>query len=113
MIEMQDADRLAEGVDDVVVAIGIKTVAAIVAGGGDADAAPEHFLDHGHAAPAWGASRLAVLQIHIDRRQRDNGDFSRCQKVERAVDLAFRLIGQAATMPAYDPSLIAMPHRGA
>ena len=53
---MQDTYRLAERIEHIVVAIGIKTVAAIVAGGGDADAALEHFMHDGHAAPARRAA---------------------------------------------------------
>src|ERR1700739_1721168 len=79
MIQMQDADRLTEGIDNVVVAIGIETIAAIVAGRRDPNAAPEHLVNYGNAAPAWRPTLVTVLQVHVDRRKRDDGDVSLSQ----------------------------------
>ena len=104
---------MTKSVDDVVVAIGIKAVAAIVAGDRHADAAAEHFVDDGDATPSRRAALLPVLQIHIDCRQRHHRDFGFRQQIERAIDLGLRLHRQTATMTADHTALVAMPHRRA
>ena len=74
MIEMRDAHRLAIGVEYIVITVGKETVAAIITGRRDEDAALAHLLHDGDATPAWRAAGRAILQIHIDCRQRDDGN---------------------------------------
>ena len=110
---MENTHRLPVGIQHIVIAIGMKAVPAIVTCGRDTDAAAEHFLDDGDAPPARRAIFLAILQIHVDGRQRNDRDFGLGNKIERAVNFAFGLVRQAAAMTADDTAFVAVPHRGA
>src|ERR1700749_663309 len=111
MIEMHDTHCLAESVEHVMVAIVRETVAAIIAGGSNRDAAPAHFMDHPDAAPAWRAAGRSVLQIHIEGGQCDDGDLRFGDEIERAVALRYRLVGEAAAVATHNAPLIAVPQR--
>src|SRR5258707_620277 len=108
MIEMQDANGLAKRVDHVVIAVGIETVAAIVAGGGNADSALDHLVHHRDPAPTRRAAAVPVLEIHIDRRQCHDGYVRFSQQVERPVDLTLALHRKAAAMATDDAALVAV-----
>ena len=113
VIEMQDADRLAVCIEHIVIAVGVKAVAAIVASRRHADTAALHFMDNGDAAPTRRTPFGAVLQVHIDGWQRDDGDVGLRQQIQRAIDNRQCLVGEAAAMAADDAPFIVMPHRGA
>src|ERR1700691_5663318 len=112
MIEMQDTHRLPVGVKYVVIAICMEAIPTVVARGCNPNAAAKHFLDDGDAPPARRAVFLAILQIHIDGRQRNDGDFRLGDEIERPVDLAFGLVRKAAAMTADDTAFVTVPHRG-
>ena len=65
MIEVQNAHRLTEGINHVVIAISMEWIATIVAGDRDRYAAPAHFVDRRDAAPARRPFTASVLKIKI------------------------------------------------
>ncbi|HVA12110.1 MAG TPA: hypothetical protein VNF99_02565 [Stellaceae bacterium] len=91
MIKMHDPHRLAEGLDHVVIAIGMERVAAIVAADGDGNPAAAHFLDRCDAAPTRCPTALAILKIKVDRRQGHHGDPRLGAKIDGAASLRFGL----------------------
>ena len=71
---MEDAGRLAEHLEHIEIAVGIEGIAGVVGGDHHLHAGRGQLMQRGDAAPARRAAGLAVLQVHVDHRQRDDGD---------------------------------------
>ena len=98
MIEVQNPDGLAEGINHVVIAISVERVAAIVAGDRYRYAALAHFVDWRDAAPAWRPSLAPVLKIKIYDWQCDYRYPRLGAEIEGPAYLLFGLDRKAATM---------------
>ena len=91
MVEVQNPNGLAKGIDHVMIAIGMERIAAIVASERDGNAALTHFMDRRDTAPARRPSATTVLKIQIYRRQRYHRDTRLGAEVEGPADLLFGL----------------------
>ena len=74
VIEMQDAGRLAKHLEEIEIAIGVERIAGVVGGDHHGHAGRGQLVQRRDAAPARRAAGLAVLQVHVDERQRDDRD---------------------------------------
>jgi hypothetical protein len=112
-IELSDAHRLRKDFDGIEIAIGKERIAGVVAANGDRHAGSGKFMQQCHPAPARRASTLlAVLQIHVAHRQRDDRDTGSRHPSNCAFCVGGRPAGQAATVPRSDPSLPTEPNGG-
>ena len=98
VVEVQNPNGLAKGIDHVMIAIGMERIAAVVASDRDGYAALTHFKDRRDTAPARRPSATTVLKIQIYRRQRYHRDTRLGAEVEGPADLLFGLDRKAATM---------------
>jgi hypothetical protein len=108
MIEVQNPNCLTEGIDHVVIAIGVERIAAIVASDRDRYATLTHFMDRRDATPARRSSAAPVLKIEIYGRQRDHRDPRFGAEIEGPASLLFGLDRKAATMAANHATLEAV-----
>jgi hypothetical protein len=108
MIEVQNPNGLTEGIDHVMVAIGVERIAAIVAGDRDRYATLAHFVDRRDATPARRPSANPVLKIKIYGWQRDDRDTRLGAHIEGSVHLLFGLDRKAATMATNHATLEAV-----
>ena len=109
MIEMQNPNGLTEGINHVVIAIGVERIAAIVASDRDRYATLTHFMDWRDATPARSASAAPVLKKEIYSGQRDYRDPGFGAEIEGPAYLLFGLDRKAATMAANYATLEAVP----
>jgi len=100
VIQVQNPDGLTEGINHVVIAIGVERIAAVVASNRDRYTAAAHFVDRRNAAPAWCSSTVPVLKIKIYGRQRNDRYSGFGAEVECSAHLLFGLDRKAATMAA-------------
>jgi hypothetical protein len=98
MIEVQNPNGLTEGIDHVMIAVGVERVSAIIAGDRDRYTTLTHFVDRRDAAPAWRPSIAPVLKIKIYGWQRDHRDARLGAEIEGSAHLLFGLDRKAATM---------------
>jgi hypothetical protein len=105
MIEVQNPHGLTEGINHVMIAIGMERIAAIVASDRDWYTAVAHFVDRRGTAPAWCPSIAPILKIKIDGWQRHYRDARLRTEGEGPAYLLFRLDGQAAAMAAHHATL--------
>lgn len=98
MIEVQNPNGLTEGIDHVMIAIGVERIAAIVAGDRDRYAVLTHFVDRRDATPARRPSTAPVLKVKIYGWQRDHRDTRLGAESEGSANLLFGLDRKAATM---------------
>jgi len=110
MIEVQYPNGLTEGIDHVMIAIGMERIAAIVTGDRDWYAAVAHFVDRRDAAPTWRPPIAPILKIKIDGWQRHYRDARLDAEGEGPAYLLYRLDGQAAAMAAHHVTPKAVAH---
>jgi hypothetical protein len=108
MIEVQNPNGLTEGIDHVVIAIGVERIAAIIASDRDRYATLAHFVDRRDTAPSWRPSTAPVLKIKIYGWQRDHRDTRLGAQVEGSANLLFGLDCKAATMATNHATLEAV-----
>jgi hypothetical protein len=108
MIEVQNPNSLTEGVDHVVIAIGVERIAAIVAGDRDRYAALAHFVDRRDAAPTRRPSIAPILKVKIYGRQRDHRDTRLGAEIEGSANLLLGLDRKAAAMATNHATLEAV-----
>ena len=106
LVELRDTDCLRENLDRIEVAVGVERIAGVIASDGDGDARSRKFVQQGYASPARRSTRLlAILQIHVAHRERDDRDAGRGHTGNRAFRISCGPAGEAATMTGGDTSL--------
>jgi hypothetical protein len=98
MIEVQNPNGLTEGIDHVMIAVGVERVSAIVTGNRDRYATLPHFMDRRDPTPAGRPSTAPVLKIEVYSWQRDHRDTRLGAEIEGSAHLLFGLDRKAATM---------------
>ena len=105
VIEMRNSHCLAIDFEQVVIAVGIERIAAIVRGKRDRHAGCAKLVDQGDPTPTRCTPGIPALQIHVAHRQHDNCDPRFDAEPDRLRRKFFGLQRERAAMAALNQSL--------